>query len=90
MVSDLVQTLLHKRGITETGAVDRFLNPDFARDTHDPFLLHDMERAVARVFAAMDANERIAVYADFDCDGIPGASVMSDFFRKIRYAIIEI
>ena len=90
MVSDLVQTLLHKRGITETGAVDRFLNPDFARDTHDPFLLHDMERAVARVFAAMDANERIAVYADFDCDGIPGASVMSDFFTKIGYANFEI
>jgi len=85
MVSDLVQTLLHKRGIKEADEIERFLNPDFVRDTHDPFLLHDMERAVARVFAAMDAGEKIAVYGDFDCDGIPGAALTNDFFAKIGY-----
>lgn len=90
MMSDLVQMLLHKRGITDDTDIEKFLKPDFARDTHDPFLLNDMERAVARVFAAMNAGERIAVYADFDCDGIPGASLMSDFFAKIGYANVEI
>ena len=90
MISDLVTTLLHKRGITDTDAIGKFLKPDFVRDVHDPFLLHDMERAVARVFAAIDAGEKIAVYSDFDCDGIPGASVLSDFFAKIGYTNVEI
>lgn len=50
MISDLIQTLLHKRGIMEADAIEKFLKPDYARDVHDPFLLHDMERAVARFF----------------------------------------
>jgi len=90
MTSDLVQTLLQKRGITDTEAIERFLKPDYARDTHDPFLLHDMERAVVRIFAAIQQNERIAIYSDFDCDGIPGASVLHDFFDKIGYENVEI
>jgi single-stranded-DNA-specific exonuclease len=44
-----------------------------------------MDKAVDRVLRAIERNERIAVYADFDCDGIPGASVLSDFFTKIGY-----
>ncbi len=90
MVSDVVQTLLHKRGILDDEAIERFLNPNYVRDTHDPYLLHDMERAVVRLFAAMQAHERIAIYADFDCDGIPGASVLSDFFTKIGYENFEV
>lgn len=90
MTSDLVQTLLTKRGIREESEIEKFLKPDFARDTHDPFLLNDMERAVVRVLAAMAQGERIAVYADFDCDGIPGASLMSDFFAKIGYTNVEV
>src|SRR3989344_1218493 len=39
---------------------------------------------------AIAQNERIAVYADFDCDGIPGAALLSDFFEKIGYANFEI
>ena len=35
-------------------------------------------------------NERIAVYADFDCDGIPGAAVLSDFFNKVGYTNFEV
>ena len=35
MISDLVTTLLHKRGITEAGEIEKFLKPDFVRDVHD-------------------------------------------------------
>lgn len=89
-MTDLVSELLSKRGITEADQIERFLNPDYERDTHDPFLLNDMERAVARVLAAFAQNEHIAVYADFDCDGIPGAAVLHDFFRKIGYENFEV
>jgi single-stranded-DNA-specific exonuclease len=90
MARDLVEMLLQKRGVTDAELQKKFLKPDFVRDTHDPFLLHEMERAVARVLAAIAANEKIAVYADFDCDGIPGAALMSDFFAKIGYENIVV
>lgn len=85
MLGDIVSVLLEKRGITSPEARERFLKPEYARDVHDPFLLSDMERAVARLFLAMQQNERIAVYSDFDCDGIPGSALMHDFFKKIGY-----
>jgi single-stranded-DNA-specific exonuclease len=88
-MSDLVANLLTKRGL-EGGDAERFLNPDFARDTHDPFLMADMDRAVARVLAAMRQGERIAVYGDFDCDGIPGSALLYDTFRKVGYENVEV
>ena len=88
-MSDLVATLLANRGLAGEDA-ERFLKPDFVRDTHDPFLLVDMDRAVARILAAMRQGERIAVYGDFDCDGIPGSSILFDMFRKIGYENVEV
>lgn len=88
-VSERVISLLAKRGIS--GAeLEPYLFPDFERDTHDPHLLHDIERAVARIFSALEQNERIAVYADFDCDGIPGAVVLHDFFKAVKHEALEI
>jgi single-stranded-DNA-specific exonuclease len=49
-----------------------------------------MDVAVARILAAMKANEKIAVYADFDCDGIPGGAVLSDLFKKVLYKDYEV
>src|SRR3989344_1340316 len=89
-LSPLVQHLLSKREIVSPEDVERFLNPDFARDTHDPFLLIGMDRAAARVLSAIRGKERIAIYADFDCDGIPGAALLSDFFKKLGYENFEV
>lgn len=89
-MSDLVSRLLEKRGVTLPDDIQRFLTPHYERDIHHHSLLEGIERAVARVFQAMQQHERIAVYADFDCDGIPGASVLHDFFQKIGYTSIEI
>lgn len=86
----LVRTLLEKRGINTPSATHDFLNPDYELHTHDPFLLEGMERAVTRLFSALHAGERIAVYGDFDCDGIPGSAVLSDFFKKIGYENFEV
>jgi single-stranded-DNA-specific exonuclease len=89
-VSALLQSLLIKRGIDSPDGVANFLAPDFERHTHDPFLMPHMAIAVARLFRALEAGERIAIYADFDCDGIPGAALLSDFFKKIQYDNIEV
>ena len=89
-VSLLVRSLLAKRGVESDEHIAAFLEPDYERGTHDPFLLEGMERAVSRLLSAIAQGERIAVYADFDCDGIPGAVVLSDFFRKIGYKNFEV
>ncbi|MFZ2831695.1 MAG: single-stranded-DNA-specific exonuclease RecJ, partial [Minisyncoccia bacterium] len=69
---------------------EHFLYPDFARDVRDPFGILNMEKAVERILKAMDAGERIAVYADYDCDGIPGATLFNDFLKKIKYENFEV
>jgi len=80
---ELLRTLLRKRGITEESRAEIFLNPDYARDLHDPFLMKDMERACVRLYEAVDAGEKIIIYADYDCDGIPGAVILTDLFKLL-------
>lgn len=87
---NLTKILLKNRGITNAGEAEAFLYPDFERDVHDPFGILGMDRAVERIMCAMEVNERIAIYADYDCDGIPGAALFSDFFKKIGYENFEV
>ena len=83
--SPLLTRLLVNRGVVSEDTAEVFLRPDYVRDLHDPLLLHDMEKAVVRIFEAIEAKEKIVVYADYDCDGIPGAVIMHDLFTKIGY-----
>ncbi len=80
---EIFQTLLKERGIAEKDQAD-FLKPDYGK-LHDPLLLPDMEKARERIISAIKNNEHIVVYSDYDADGIPGAVVLSDFFKRIKY-----
>lgn len=81
--------LLANRGITDSETAKTFLNPDFDRHLHDPFLLTDMDKAVERVLRAIKDNEHIVVYSDYDCDGIPGGVMLHDFFTAIGHTNFE-
>ncbi len=83
--SPLVRQLLFARGITDRTEAARFLTPDFSRDVHDPFLLLNMDKAVARIIQALDAGEHVRFYSDFDADGIPAAVVMNDTMKKLGH-----
>ena len=87
--NDILNLILDKRGLTKDEK-DVFLNPEYERDFHDPFLMRDMERACVRVYEAMEASEKIIIYADYDCDGIPGATILVDLFKKIGYKNYEV
>jgi single-stranded-DNA-specific exonuclease len=87
---ELLRTLLEKRGVADELSAEIFLNPDYERDFHDPFLMRDMKIACARILAAIEAEEKIIIYADYDCDGIPGAVILNDFFKQIGYKNYEI
>ncbi|MDB5254464.1 MAG: Single-stranded-DNA-specific exonuclease RecJ, partial [Parcubacteria group bacterium] len=80
---ELFDSLLKIRGLSAEN-VDEFLNPDYKR-LHDPLLLPDMEKARDRVIKAMQGGEHIFIFSDYDADGIPGAVVLSDFFKKAKY-----
>lgn len=85
----LTQQLLTKRGIVTAKDAERFLNPSYDDHLHDPFLLTDMEKAVSRVLRAIADGERIVIYSDYDCDGIPGGVLLHDFFTAIGYTNFE-
>src|SRR3989338_3988232 len=87
--SPLVRQLLFGRGITSADEAEKFLNPHYEDHTHDPFLMKDMEKAVERILQAVQNDERIAIFSDYDADGIPGAVVLHDFFKKIGYLNFE-
>ncbi len=88
--SELLRALLEKRGITNETEAELFLNPDYRRDLHDPFLMKDMEKACVRIFEVIKNKEKIVIYADYDCDGIPGAVILQDLFKKIDYTNYEV
>ena len=84
--SDLLARLMFHRGITGADAAARFIRPDYDAHTHDPMLLKDADKASVRIIQAIENNEKIAIYSDYDCDGIPGAAMFHDLFRRIGYA----
>lgn len=86
---ELLDLLLKNRGINKEDK-DLFLNPSYEKGLYDPFLLKDMEKACVRIFEAIEGKEKIVIYSDYDCDGIPSAVIMHDFFNKINYENFQI
>jgi single-stranded-DNA-specific exonuclease len=80
-----VQQLLYNRGITTAPEAARFLAPQYDTELHNPFLLNDMAAAVKRIQLAISENEKVVIYSDYDCDGIPGAVILHDFFTAIGF-----
>ena len=67
--------VLVSRGFSDSPSVDRFLNPRLS-DLSDPLLLPGMGKAVDRIWQAIDAGQSIAVFGDYDVDGITSAALM--------------
>lgn len=76
--------LLH-RGITSDEEARAFLHPE-KQPFHDPFLMRDMEKAVSRIEQAIEAQERIVVYGDYDVDGITATSLLCRNLRQLGAA----
>jgi single-stranded-DNA-specific exonuclease len=88
---NLLDRLLYYRGHRTPAEIEAFLQPNYERHTHDPFLLKDMDKAVERILKAIrgskksDKGEKIVIYSDYDTDGIPAGVALHDFFKKIGY-----
>jgi single-stranded-DNA-specific exonuclease len=73
--SPLIAQLLYNRGLTEPSQLESFLTGD-KRLSGDPSLLPDIQLAVARIYRALLSGENIAIYGDFDADGITGTALL--------------
>ena len=78
-VSDLVATVISNKKLT--GSIDVFLNPT-RNDFYDPFLMPDMEIAVNRIIRAIEQNEKVIIYGDYDVDGITSITVLKKFLKE--------
>lgn len=85
---ELRDAIARARGM-EGDELRDFLNPQYENLTPS-MSLHDMDRAVATVRRHIDAGSKIAIYADYDADGIPGATVLWDFMKAIGYENIVV
>ncbi|MBQ4109888.1 MAG: single-stranded-DNA-specific exonuclease RecJ [Clostridia bacterium] len=79
-LNPVVLNLLINRGINTEDKIKNFLEHDISY-LHDPFLLPDMDKAVARIKKAVENKEKIAVFGDYDVDGITGVSVLLLYLR---------
>ncbi len=83
--NNLIEQLLYNRGIKTPEEKEKFLSPHYENHLRDPFLLPDMEKAVERILFAIEKNEKIAIWSDYDADGIPGGALLHDFFKLIGF-----
>ena len=74
--------LLFSRGIKDEDSLSRFLAPSLD-DLHDPYLLHDMDKAVNRIRLAIEQGEFILVYGDYDADGMTSASILKETLEQL-------
>lgn len=81
-VHPIVGQLLLNRGISDRRQAERFLYPSL-RDIRDPFLLKGMEEGVKRLVEAISRGERIAIYGDYDVDGLASVSLLKGFLAEI-------
>lgn len=79
---DFTASLLARRGIRTEEDAEAFLSPSYDEHIHDPMGMTDMPKAAERLARAISEKERITVWSDYDCDGIPGGVVLHDFLKK--------
>jgi single-stranded-DNA-specific exonuclease len=86
-IHPLVGQLLWTRGVTDPAQVESFLQANYA-DLHDPLLLLSMDRAVERIKQARQHKQRIAVYGDFDTDGVTGVTLLYQALTGIGFDVL--
>ncbi|MDO8561099.1 MAG: single-stranded-DNA-specific exonuclease RecJ [bacterium] len=80
----LTRQLLWNRNITESAIIEDFLNPDYQKHVHSPFLFRHMKQASERIEKAIASGEKITVFGDYDADGVCGAAVMCKFLKLVN------
>lgn len=81
-VSPVIANLLYQRGVTTYDEAKLFFRP-LLEHLHDPFLMKDMDKAIARLEKAISSGEKILVYGDYDVDGTTSVALVYSFLKTI-------
>ncbi len=89
-IEKVLANLLVQRGVTTFEEAKKFFRPSLS-DLHDPFLMKDMDKAIARLESAIKNQEKILVYGDYDVDGTTAValvySFIAQFHKQVEYYI---
>ena len=80
-IDELIATLLLQRGVENYDQAKTFFRPSL-NDLHNPYLMKDMDKAVARIETAIANEENILVFGDYDVDGTTAVSLVSSYLRS--------
>lgn len=83
--SEAVQAVLQNRGIFTEAEAKKILEEDYEKGIHDPFLMLGMKEAVTRIISALEKEEKVVIFSDYDADGVPGAVILQSFFEDIGF-----
>jgi len=82
----LTSRILVSRGYETVEAINEFLKPSI-NHLKDPFLLKDMDKTVKRIKKAIERNEKIWIFGDYDVDGITSIAILTNYFQSINYPV---
>ena len=82
-ISPVICDILVKRGVVTFEESKKYFRPEL-KDLHDPWLMKDMDKAVDRIIRAVNNNEKILVFGDYDVDGTTSVACMYRFLKKIH------
>jgi single-stranded-DNA-specific exonuclease len=85
-IDSILSTLLVQRGINSYEDAKAYFRPSL-EELHDPFLMKDMDKAVARIEQAIGNKESILIYGDYDVDGTTAVALVYTFFKTYAHKI---
>src|SRR5665647_24371 len=86
----IVLQILANRGLLEKEKLEKFFTFDYEKDVLDPFLFHDMEKAVERIVQAKKNKEKIGIFGDYDADGVTSTAVIFETLTALGFSGMEI
>ena len=84
----LVEKILARRGIVSPDDVEHFLNPSIKNNMPDPSTMMDMDNAARIIADAVLAHDKIAIYGDYDVDGITSTAVWVKYLRALGCDVV--
>lgn len=81
----VVLQLLANRGISQKKDIEKYFNADYEADIFDPFLFSDMGKAVERIARAKEKKEKIAIYGDYDADGVTATALLFETLEQLGF-----